>query len=55
MALNEYMLLLAVDFLSVIKLVNGCLEKMFLCAIGLSNDGQTTDQPDVAGGDVKWR
>jgi hypothetical protein len=37
------------DFVSVAKFVNACLDKMFLCATGLSNDSQTSDQPDVAG------
>jgi hypothetical protein len=42
------------DFISVAKVVNACLDKMVLCVctIGLSNDSQTSDQPDVAGRDV---
>ena len=32
--------------------VDICLDKMFSCATGLSNDSQASDQPDVAGRDV---
>jgi hypothetical protein len=40
------------DLVSVVKFVNACLDKMFLCATGLSNDSQTSDQPDVSGRDI---
>ena len=40
------------DLVSVAKFIHACLDKMFSCATGLSNDSQTSDQPDVAGRDV---
>ena len=40
------------DLVSVAKFIHACLDKMFLSAAGLSNDSQTSDQPDVAGRDV---
>ena len=40
------------DLVSVAKLFLACLDKIFSCVAGLSNDGQTSDQPDVAGRDV---
>ena len=40
------------DLVSVAKFIHACLDKMFSCATGLSNDSQASDQPDVAGRDV---
>ena len=40
------------DLVSVAKFIHACLDKMFSCVTGLSNDSQTSDQPDVAGRDV---
>ncbi len=40
------------DLVSVAKIIHACLDKMFSCVAGLSNDSQTSDQPDVAGRDV---
>ena len=40
------------DLISVAKFIHACSDKMFSCAIGLSNDGQASAQPDVAGRDV---
>ena len=40
------------DLISVAKFMHACSDKMFSCAIGLSNDGQASAQPDVAGRDV---
>ena len=40
------------DLVSVAKFIHACLDKMSFCAPGLSNDNQTSDQPDVAGRDV---
>ena len=37
------------DLVSVAKFVCACLDKMSSIASGLSNDSQTSDQPDVAG------
>ena len=41
------------DLVSVAKFIHAyiCLDKMFLCAAGLSNDSQTSDQPER---DVIW-
>ena len=36
------------DLVSVAKFIHACLDKMFSCATGLSNDSQASDQPDVA-------
>ena len=40
------------DLVSVAKFIHACLDKMFSCETGLSNDSQASDQPDVAGRDV---
>ena len=40
------------DLFSVAKFIHACLDKMFSCETGLSNDSQASDQPDVAGRDV---
>ena len=40
------------DLVSVAKFIHACIDKMFSCVYGLSNDSQTSDQPDVAGRDV---
>ena len=37
------------DLVSVAKFIHACLDKMFSCETGLSNDSQASDQPDVAG------
>ena len=37
---------------SACKIIHACLDKMFSCETGLSNDSQASDQPDVAGRDV---
>ena len=40
------------DLVSVAKFIHACLDKMFSRVAGLSDDSQTSDQPDVAGRDV---
>ena len=40
------------DLVSVARFVHACLDQMYSCAAGSSNDGQASDQPDVAGRDV---
>jgi hypothetical protein len=40
------------DLVCVANFVDACLDKMFLCATGLSDNSQASDQPDVAGRDV---
>ena len=40
------------NLVSVAKFIHACLDKMFSCETGLSNDSQASDQPDVAGRDV---
>ena len=41
------------DLVSVANISNACLVKMSSVATGLSNDSQTSDQPDVAGRSLK--